>query len=199
MQSNSVFKRLRNTDIFHDNINNRDGIFNKEELNQLYRYALSLSQHEDVACDLVQSALERYLKKSHSECLDKPQRMPEKPLAYLKTMIRNLYFDQLRRDKVVPMVSLESEDVAIIEPVEQLSMEQLLINQQQVHQVIESLNSEENELLYLWAVEEHTVDEIAGIYEKPRGTVLSKLHRLKKRIRQALQPETITASPGGVK
>lgn len=176
-----------------------DGMFNKEELNLLYRYALSLSQHEDVACDLVQSALERWLKKLRNEPSDKPQQNPEKLLAYLKTTIRNLYFDQLRRDKVVPMVSMESEDNTIIEPVDDVSMEQALINQQQVHQLIECLNSEENELLYLWAVEEHTADEIARIYEKPRGTILSKLHRLKKRIRQQLQPEAITANPGGEK
>jgi len=170
-------------------------MFNKEELNQLYRYALSVSGHEDVACDLVQSALERYLKKLHSGCFDKPQRKPEKPLAYLKTIIRNLYFDQLRRDKVVVMVSMESEDVSIIEPVDHFSMEQTLIDQQQVYQLIESLSSEENELLYLWAVEEHTAGEIARIYEKPGGTILSKLHRLKKRIRQQFHAATLTANP----
>ena len=37
-------------------------------------------------------------------------------------------------------------------------------------------------MLYLWAVEEYTVDEIALLTETPRGTLLSRLHRLKKRV-----------------
>jgi RNA polymerase sigma-70 factor (ECF subfamily) len=81
------------------------------------------------------------------------------------------------------MISAESEEVAHIEPVDESSMDDLLINQQQVQHLITVLNSEENEMLYLWAVEEYTVDEIAKIYQKPKGTVLSRLHRLKKRIR----------------
>ncbi len=154
-------------------------MLNKDELNQLYRYALSLSAHEESAYDLVQSAVERYLKKM-PEAIDKP-------LAYLKTIIRNLYFDQERHKKVVPMISIESDECAHIEPIDNDSMEDLLINQQEVQVLLSDLSSEENELLYLWAVEEHTVDEIARIYEKPRGTMLSKLHRLKKRIRGQLQ------------
>jgi RNA polymerase sigma-70 factor (ECF subfamily) len=81
---------------------------------------------------------------------------------------------------------MEDEKVSYIEPVDNDSMEELLINQQEVQQLISELTDEENELLYLWAVEEHTVEEIATIYQKPKGTVLSKLHRLKKRIRKQL-------------
>jgi len=158
-------------------------MFNKDDLNQLYRYALSLSRHEEKAYDLVQSAVERYL--------TKVSRPPEKPLAYLKTIIRNLYFDLQRHEKVVPMISIDSDDASHIEPIDEASMEDLFVNQQQVAEIIEQLNSEENELLYLWAVEEHTVEEIAQIYEKPRGTMLSKLHRLKKRIRENLQSTNI--------
>jgi len=160
-------------------------MLNKDELNQLYRYALSLSSHEEVAYDLVQAAVERYLKK-HSGS----GKLIEKPLAYLKTIIRNLYFDLERHRKVVPMISMESEDVSYIEPLDD-AMEDMLINQQEVQQLLGGLNAEENELLYLWAVEEHTLDEIAQIYKKPRGTLLSKLHRLKKRIREQLQSTSV--------
>lgn len=151
-------------------------MFDQKELNQLYHYALSLSNKEDVAYDLLQSALERYLRKSPKSV--------DKPLAYLKMIIRNLYFDLERHNKVVPMISIESDEITHIDQADDASMDDVLINQQEVQQLIDMLNSEENELLYLWAVEEHTVDEIAKMYQKPRGTVLSKLHRLKKRIRQ---------------
>jgi len=156
-------------------------MLNKDELNQLYRYALSLSAHEETAYDLVQGAVERYLKKSSTTI--------KQPRAYLKTTIRNLYFDLERHRKVVPMIPIESDEVSEVETRDSLdhdTMEDLLINQQEVQRLIACLTSEENELLYLWAVEEHTVEEIAAIYEKPKGTMLSKLHRLKKRIREQL-------------
>lgn len=151
-------------------------MFDQKELNQLYHYALSLSNKEDVAYDLLQSALERYLRKSPKSV--------DKPLAYLKMIIRNLYIDLERHNKVIPMISFESDEITNIDQTDDTSMDDVLINQQEAQQLIDMLNSEENELLYLWAVEEHTVDEISKMYQKPRGTVLSKLHRLKKRIRQ---------------
>jgi len=154
-------------------------MFNKEELNKLYRYALSLTVQEDVAYDLVQTGLERYLNKTSQPV--------EKPLAYLKIIIRNLYFDFQRRNKVVPMVSIESSELPQISPIDDTSMEDLLVNEQEVQCLLASLNSEENELLYLWAVEEYTAEEISLLYKKPRGTILSKLHRLKNRIREQIQ------------
>lgn len=156
-------------------------MFKKDQLNQLYRYALSLCRHEETAYDLVQSAVERFLRK-------KPKQV-EQPLAYIKTTIRHLYFDLQRHNKVIPMISLEEPGVSIVEIVDD-GMEDILISQQQVQSLIGGLSTEESELLYLWAVEEHTVSEIAQIYEKPKGTILSKLHRLKKRIREQLQPAT---------
>lgn len=155
-------------------------MFNKEELNKLYRYALSLTMQEDVAYDLVQTGLERYLNRTSQSY--------EKPLAYLKIIIRNLYFDLQRRNKVVPMISIESGELSHIIPIDDTSMEDLLVNEQEVQCLLANLNNEENELLYLWAVEEYTADEISLIYKKPRGTILSKLHRLKKRIRDQIRP-----------
>lgn len=157
-------------------------MLNKGELNQLYRYALSLSAHEETAYDLVQAAVERFLKKTSLSSA-----LIEKPMAYLKTTIRHLYFDLERHKKVLPMISIDSDDVSYIEPVNDDLMEDVLINHQQVQLLIGCLNTQENELLYLWAVEEHTVGEIADIYGKPRGTMLSKLHRLKKCVREKLE------------
>ena len=159
-------------------------MFDKDELNKLYRYALSLTRQEDIAYDLLQGAVEKYLKKPaqglRSHNIDKPQ-------AYVKTIIRNLYFDLEPHNKVIPMVSMENEEVAHIEPIDDSAMEDLLIYQQDVTLLTEKLSAEENELLYLWAVEERSAKEIANIYQQPRGTILSKLHRLKKRIRKHAQ------------
>ncbi len=156
-------------------------MFTKDELNQLFRYALSLAKQDDMAYDLVQSAVERYLDKMVS--LPSSVKI-EKPLAYLKITIRHLYFDIERHNKVIPMLSIENDEISHIEPVDDTALTDVLINQQEVQQLFKKLSSEENELLFLWAVEEHTVEEIAVFYQKPKGTMLSKLHRLKKRIRE---------------
>ncbi len=156
-------------------------MFSQSQLNQLYRYALSLSADEQTAYDLVQSSIERYLKKTGA-C----SAVLENPSAYLRSIIRNAYFDLLRHHKVVPMVSMENEkeSCSVVGLVSDDEMQDILVNQQEVAKLLEGLNSQENELLYLWAVEERTVDEISKIYDKPKGTMLSRLHRLKKRIRQ---------------
>lgn len=159
-------------------------MFDKDDLNKLYRYALSLTVQQEAAYDLLQGALERYLKKS-SLLIDNPN-------AYLKTIIRNLFIDSERRSKLVPMVSLEGDDTnqadgSIFDSPSNSSIDDILINQQQVQQLTKRLTSEENELLYLWAVEEYTTSEIATIFQQPKGTILSKLHRLKKRIRDHAQ------------
>jgi len=150
-------------------------MFNKDDLNKLYQYALSLTRHEEIAYDILQSALEKYLIKL--------PRVVDKPLAYMKTIIRNLFFDLERRNKVIPMISANSEEAELIETLDDSSIEDVLMNQQEVALLTENLTLEENELLYLWAVEEHTTEEIAKFYQQPKGTILSKLHRLKKRIR----------------
>jgi len=183
-------------------------MFNKEELNQLYRYALSLSANEQTAYDLVQSGVERYLKKisimpeSPKNQLKNPLGSPiENPLAYIKSTIRNCYFDLERHRKVVSIISIDGDDASNMDNyiglVDSDPMEDVLINQQEVQQLLASLNAQENELLYLWAVEEHTVEEISRIYAKPRGTMLSKLHRLKKRIREQLQVASVSANEKG--
>ena len=36
--------------------------------------------------------------------------------------------------------------------------------------------------MFLWAVEEYSVQEVANMQGKPKGTLLSKIHRLKQRL-----------------
>lgn len=88
---------------------------------------------------------------------------------------------------MIPMISIDSDELEHIEPADSDLMEDLLVSQQEVEGIVSMLSSQENELLYLWAVEEYTADEISVIYEKPRGTILSQLHRLKKRLREKRQ------------
>jgi len=147
-------------------------------MNNLYRYAISLTRDEDMAYDLLQSSIERGLKKG-LESIDEP-------LAYLKVTIRNMFFDLKRHNKVIPFVSLEQCNEEYDQETEECSLEDLYIQQEDVERIIKTLTPTESELLYLWAVEEYTAEEISVRQNLPRGTVLSRLHRLKQRIRNNL-------------
>ena len=150
-------------------------MLDKELLNQLYRYAISLTNNDDQAYDLLQSCVEKYLKANLPDI--------ENPIAYLKRMIRNEFVDQTRKNRFYRDIEPDalcriSDEKALNE----LSMEDVFVQQSEVAALLGTMQPEERELLYLWAVEEYTIDEIAQIKQVPRGTLLSKLHRLKKRV-----------------
>lgn len=146
-------------------------------LNRLYRYAISLTGESDEAYDLVQQAVERYLRR--------PPGTIQSPPSYLMRSIRNAFFDQVRQRNLHLVVSEElQQDNPEMDDIH--SPADLLVHQQDVAQLMRLINSRERELLYLWAVEEYTVQEIADMQGVPRGTLLSKLHRLKKRVREQL-------------
>lgn len=156
---------------------------NKNDLKKLYRYAIALTRDDDMAYDLLQSSLERGLKRGVTSM--------DEPLAYLKMTIRNMFFDQLRRNKVVPLVSLDNcVEISDMET-GAVSLEDLYIQQDDVAQIINDLSPTESELLYLWAVEEYTAEELSERLQQPRGTILSRLHRLKKRIRNNISRQTL--------
>ena len=150
-------------------------MLDKENLNKLYRYALSLTKHEDQAYDLLHTSLEKFLSMSRSDitCVDR----------YLMRMIRNQFIDEQRkRQRHLALVEDTTHDIEL----EGVDLHDLYIRQEQVDQLLTLLDSQESELLFLWAVEERSVQEIADLLNVPKGTLLSRLHRLKGRLRKAL-------------
>ncbi|MEH6577370.1 MAG: sigma-70 family RNA polymerase sigma factor [Amphritea sp.] len=149
----------------------------ESQLNQLYRYGLSLCRESDNAFDLVQQAVERYLNRDGKI---------ESPQFYLMRSVRNAFYDQVRHHRLHLVVGegLQREQQLQIE--EAPGPEDLVIRQQEVNQMMAMLKPPERELLYLWAVEEYSVSQIAEITGVPRGTLLSQLHRMKIRVRSQL-------------
>ena len=62
-----------------------------------------------------------------------------------------------------------------------------LAAQDEMDAALERLRPEEREALYLAAVEGYTASEIAKLTDRPRGSVLSLLHRAKARLRDVLR------------
>jgi RNA polymerase sigma-70 factor (ECF subfamily) len=101
--------------------------------------------------------------------------------AVLFTAVRNLFVDQCRRKKIVQFESLDApeapdvQDVAENQPGVQRDLEVLL----------GTLRPAEREALFLHYYEGRTAEEIGQMTSRPRGTVLSLLHRAIGKLREA--------------
>ena len=151
-------------------------VFDKPLLNNLYRYALSLTHEPHQAYDLVQSCCEKTLRKPPANSALKP---------FMFRVIRNQFIDQYRRKKLELVVDSQSDSLAVLEQQSSLQeLDDIMIDKQHVAILLRELNPQERELLYLWAVEGVTMQELADQTNTPRGTILSRLNRLKKRLKQ---------------
>ena len=147
------------------------GIFERAALQKLYRYACALCQDGDDAYDLLQYALEKLLQQAAAEHAN--------DLAYVRTIMRNRFIDDYRRANRFPQQSYD--DTATM-ALNESSLEDMVIAQADLEIVWQKLDPFERELLYYWAVEEMTAQEISRQIDVPRGTVLSRIHRVRKKI-----------------
>jgi len=147
-------------------------MFDTNTLQALYRYSVSVCNDQNLAYDILQTAIEK--------CIARGARVgKDVQLSYVKAVIRNAYIDQYRRQARFPEALFE-EDVVV--PMDANSLEDMVIAESELEGIWQNLSDAERELLYLWAVEEYTVQEMAELLNTPKGTLLSRLHRLKKRI-----------------
>ena len=151
-----------------------------EFLNAGYRYALSLSADQQDAEDLVHDAWIR-LDRRYGKCTDKP---------LLFRTIRNLYIDQYRRRRKVQFSEFdENHSDQLNRENSHSSIENVLMNAEEMQMVLERLREVEREALYLSVVEGYTADEVAQMIESTRGSVLSLVHRSKAKLRKWLTIE----------
>lgn len=153
--------------------------FDQTHLNSLYRYCYSLTAHKEDAYDLLQTSLEKYLKHQNQ------QNSSPQTTAYVRRIIRNQFIDNARRAKCVPFESLTDENEASTIDIQPL--DNLFINKERVDQIWELLNTSEREIIFLWAVEGYTAKEISTEINVPRGTILSKIHRLRQKVQKTLE------------
>jgi len=146
-------------------------MFDKEVLQQLYRYCYSLTCDEHEAYDLLQSAVEKFIKFNV---------VASQPVAYVKKIIYNRFIDDYRRQKIVQFESLE--EAALPADFDVQTLEELLVNENMAEHILESLEPDEREIMYCWAIEGFSTSEIAEKLEKPKGTILSKIYRMRKKL-----------------
>jgi RNA polymerase sigma-70 factor (ECF subfamily) len=165
--------------------------FNKDNLNQLYRFAIALTTNSQTAEDLLHTGIERALTGKLSAIDNK--------MAYVRTIIRNAWYDELRKKKSHNEVLsdfLEDDTGCDIEPTSLIEPDSndVIIQQIQLQRTWVLLSDQQRELLYLWCILGMTAAEIAIELKLPRGTVMSKIHRLKvalQKYHQQLSPVVV--------
>lgn len=135
-----------------------------EVLQRGYRYAFSLAHDREDARELVQEA-----------CLRISRRGGPWTVPYLLTVIRNAFIDERRRGRVLSFRPLEDANAVSSHSVNR---------DPDLGSALQSLGSMERELLFLSVVEGYTAAEIAHHTGRPRGTILSLLHRTRAKLRQ---------------
>lgn len=151
-------------------------MFDKDMLNQLYRYAYTLTGDESEAYDLLQDSVER--------CLKRADQQFNSLEFYAKRVMRNHYIDQLRHKQRFPEKEFDEMDEQPVD-LDTNGLEKLIINEQQLDCVWQQLNHVEREILFYWSVEDMTAQEIADVMDMRLGTVLSRIHRLRQRLKSS--------------
>ncbi len=147
-------------------------MFDQATLNRLYRYCRSLCEQESDAFDLLQNAVER--------CLKSPPDNSAATYSYTMRTIRNVFIDQYRRNQKIAFELFDEATQAVDYDI--ASLEDVALDRFELDQVWPTLSVVEREILFLWAVEGYSTDEVASQLEKPRNTILSIIHRMRKRL-----------------
>ncbi len=157
-----------------------------EDLDELFqrgfRYALALSHDPDRAADLLQDA-----------CVSCLRAGAAWRTGYLFSAIRSRFVDQYRRQMI-----------SVVEPIgDPGALERAGAAEDPTHdelfradldhldRALGGLRADEREALYLSAVEGYSAREIAEATGRPRGTVLSVIHRARRKLRDRLRDSGI--------
>lgn len=140
-----------------------------------YRFALSLTHDEARAADLVQDAWTSVL-----------QAKGPWSRAYLFATIRSRFIDHWRRERAVRQlpfdeaVASEWNGQVRDEEDERVSC----ATNGKLDEALASLRPQERAVLYLSVVEDYTAQDIADLFDWPRGTVLSHIHRARGKLKR---------------
>jgi RNA polymerase sigma-70 factor (ECF subfamily) len=148
-------------------------MLDRPALQRLFRYGFSLTHDEDAAYDLLQDALEVSLRKAPKKA--------DAFMRYVQSIMRNRFIDQYRHDHRHPTVNFDDNDNQPVN-IDPRVLEDIVIAEHEAESIMNALEPLERELLFFWAMEGYTAQEIADRTDSPRGTVLSRIHRLRQKI-----------------
>jgi RNA polymerase sigma-70 factor (ECF subfamily) len=152
---------------------------------QLYNFAHWLTRNREEAEDLVQETYAKALKGFASFRLGTNFR------AWMYRILRNAFLTSRTGLKVTMTVPLDAEEDGPELAVERDTPESLLferMNQEVLQSAIDDLPVYSREVLLLCEVEEMSYQEISEALSVPIGTVMSRLSRARRTLRDRLRP-----------
>ncbi len=150
---------------------------------RLYNFAQWLTQDRVEAEDLVQETYMKALKGFSSFQQGTNFR------AWMYKILRNTFLTSRTGLKASTTVSLEDEEDPVAEPATTETPESILlarVDQQAIEHALEELPVKFREIILLCDVEEMSYQEIADTLAIPVGTVMSRLSRARKAMRELL-------------
>ena len=148
------------------------------EIPHLRRFALSLTRNKDEADDLVQAALERALGRLHL------LRQPKSLRPWLFRLMYNLHINTRLRDA---RVSLLPDSDRIFQSRAVPATQESGLETRSVIAALQWLPAEQRAAISLTAIEELSYQEAADILEIPLGTLMSRLHRARVKLKALVE------------
>lgn len=160
-------------------------------VDHLYRLAMRFTKSPHASEDLVQDVLIKVyrMRKQFTDI--------EQPRAWLARVLYREYVDRWRREKKAPLnfSSMEQhaddgeafvqgiEDDQAVDPQAEVSNYEL---QEALTKAIASLNEDQQAVIMFHDVEGYTLEEISVVLGQPVGTLKSRIHRARARLREIL-------------
>ncbi len=157
----------------------RNQIDNLEELLESgFRFAFSLTNDYDEAKDLLQDSCSKIININGSW-----------NKGYLFKTIKNKFIDNYRKSSRYPHDSIDYIEGSGIKNNSFLSDDESFysLDNDLIERALSELRENEREIFYLFVVEEMTAKQISQITGSPRGTVLSLVHRTRRKLQYLLK------------
>jgi RNA polymerase sigma-70 factor (ECF subfamily) len=168
-----------------------------EHIDGLYSYALVLTHNHAEAEDLVQ---ETYVRAIPAIGRLRPDSNIK---AWLFTILRNIWFNQLRKRRSDPQMVQPDMEGGLIDNLVNPGKNSYEIyagklEAQRVRTAIDQLSLEFREVILLREFEELSYQEIATLLNCPQGTVMSRLARARSKLRALLSPTAAEREQTGI-
>lgn len=158
-------------------------------LEGLYRLAYRFSGNQHDAEDLIQDLLLKlYPRFSELTSIENPR-------SWMSRVLYNLFIDKQRQLSRTPAIASEQDpDLQPLEHQNWLSkpeddLNNLLI-QKHISKAMNSLNADQRSLIVLHDIEEFTLPELSAMLDTPVGTLKSRIHRARAKLREKLSKKT---------
>jgi RNA polymerase sigma-70 factor (ECF subfamily) len=154
-------------------------------LDSLYRLAYRFTGNRHDAEDLVQELLLRLY--------DQRRRLQdvEELRPWLARSLYHLYIDVLRRHQRTPFAHLDQDDEEHITRLHDTSLQDYDDLDYMLQSALDHLNEKQRSLILFHDVEGYTLVELGQILNQPVGTLKSRLHRARARLRDYLREQQV--------